>query len=176
MRASAFVWLVFVAGTVAARAQTPPVSPASSQPQFDVASVRPNRLAERPSNNWRATPGRVDYHNSQLAQLIKAAWGDFSLAVEGGPGWIFGDRFDVVVQFPAGTPQPTVGLMLRSLLADRFKLAARLDARDAAVYSLVLARSDRAPGPKLQPGLPDCAPNGQPLAPHCGRGASGTFV
>jgi len=95
MRLICFGLLLFVA-----QATTDTSAPL---PQFDVASVKPNQRLEQPSNNWRQSPGRTDYHNSQIAPLIKAAWGDFSLPVEGGPRWILTDRFDVVVQFPVDT-------------------------------------------------------------------------
>ena len=144
--------------------------PAAS-PRFDVASVKPNRLMEQPSNNWRRTPGRLDFHNSQLIELIKAAWGDFSLRVEGAPAWLRTDRFDVVVQFPPETPPDQVNLMLRALLIDRFQLAARLESREVPVYALMMNRADRAPGPNLKPGLPECGPDkSTPLPPQCGRG------
>src|SRR5262245_48310076 len=92
-------------------------------PEFDVASVKPNTLDDRPSNNWRLTPGRIDYHNSQVFRLIRVAWRDNSLRVENGPSWIADERYDVVVQFPADTAGPNVALMLRALLINRFKLS-----------------------------------------------------
>jgi uncharacterized protein (TIGR03435 family) len=145
-------------------AQTAPL------PQFDVASVKVNRLMESPTNNWRRTPGRLDYHNSQLIELIKAAWGDFSLRVEGAPSWLRTDRFDVVVQFPPESPPDRVMLMLRALLIDRFRLAARLESREVPIYALMMNRADRAPGPNLKPGLPECGPDkSTPLPPQCGR-------
>ena len=61
---------------------------AAPLPQFDVASVKPNTLGEQPSNNWRCHPGRTDFHNSQVGELIKSAWGDFSLRVENWPAWV----------------------------------------------------------------------------------------
>ncbi len=163
-------------GSLAIRSN-PNVSTAPTQtdalPQFDVVSIKQNNLGERPANNWRVTPGRIDYHNSQLIQLIKAAWGDFSLRVEGGPNWISTDRFDVVVQFPVDTPAPDRALMLRALLVDRFKLTTHLDPQEAAIYSLVLARSDGRPGPKLTSGVAECAPNGRSNPPAaCGPGVS----
>jgi len=149
----------------AALAQTAPL------PQFDVASVKANRLMEQPSNNWRRTPGRLDFHNSQLIELIKAAWGDFSLRVEGAPDWLRTARFDVVVQFPPDTPSDRVNLMLRALLIDRFQLAARLESREVPIYALVMNRADRASGPNLKPALPECGPDRPtPLSPECGRG------
>jgi uncharacterized protein (TIGR03435 family) len=161
--ASLFLLAMVLRGT--ALAQTAPL------PQFDVASVKANRLMEQPSNNWRRTPGRIDYHNSQLIELIKAAWGDFSLRVEGAPDWLRTERFDVVVQFPPETPPDTLMLMLRRMLFERFHLAARVESREVPTYALIAARADRTPGPKLRPGLPECGPgNTTPLPAQCGRG------
>jgi uncharacterized protein (TIGR03435 family) len=142
-------------------------------PQFDVASVIPNKMEGQPSNNWQLAPGRINYQRSQMLRLIRAAWGDNSLRVEGGPGWITTDRFDVVVQFPVDTPAPTRNLMLRELLIDRFKLAAHLEMREVPIYFLVVARPDRKLGSKLEPGMPECVPpwpGRTTPPPQCGAG------
>src|SRR2546429_1078129 len=92
-------------------------------PQFDVASVKPNTLLEQPSNNWRRSPGSTDFHNSQLVELVKRAWGDAQLpnqAIERQPDWMVRGRFDVVVQYPVDTDAATQMLMMRALLMDRF--------------------------------------------------------
>jgi uncharacterized protein (TIGR03435 family) len=47
--------------------------------------------------------------------------------------------------------------MLRSLLAERFQLTARSDVREMPIYQLVMARSDRRLGPRLNPSTTDCA-------------------
>jgi uncharacterized protein (TIGR03435 family) len=53
---------------------------------------------------------------------------------------------------------------LRALLADRFKLMARSEMREATVYSLVRARADRV-GPQLKPSAMDCRNGGPPYVP-----------
>ena len=63
--------------------------------------------------------------------------------------------------------------MLRVLLIDRFKLAARLETREVPMYALALGQSARALGPKLESEKPECAPTGRSNPPpQCGRGAS----
>src|SRR5262245_39378154 len=77
-------------------------------------------------------------------------------------------------------PGPLQGMM-RSLLADRFKLAVHRETRDFPVYALQLARSDRRLGPQLHASPTDCAAlpaSGQPQRspdekPRCGVRASG---
>jgi uncharacterized protein (TIGR03435 family) len=47
--------------------------------------------------------------------------------------------------------------LLRSLLAERFKLKAHTESRELPVYDLVLARSDGRLGPNIRPSTSDCA-------------------
>ena len=47
-------------------------------------------------------------------------------------------------------------LMLRGLLADRFKLKVHGETREAPIYALVLARDDGKLGPKLSKSTDDC--------------------
>jgi uncharacterized protein (TIGR03435 family) len=57
-----------------------------------------------------------------MVDLIATAYGVGQSYVQGGPNWLERDRFDVIAKAPAGTPPATLKLMLKSLLADRFKL------------------------------------------------------
>jgi uncharacterized protein (TIGR03435 family) len=160
-RVVAMFTLVFVA-PVSALAQAP-----EPLPRFDVASVKQDTSGEQPSNNWQASPGRINYQNSQILQLIRAAFGDFSLRAEGFPEWTVSERYDVEVRFPADTPGPTTSQMLRQLLIDRFKMVARLETRQVQVYELVMARPDRIPGPQLKPADSTCAPGPQDAPSEC---------
>ena len=47
--------------------------------------------------------------------------------------------------------------LLRSLLADRFKLKTHTESRELPVYDLVLARSDGRLGPDLRPSKSECS-------------------
>jgi len=136
-------------------------------PRFDVASVKQDTSGEQPTNNWSASPGRVSYQNTQILQLIRAAYGDFSLRVDGYPDWTRDERYDVEARFPTDTPGPIIGLMLRQLLIERFKMVARLETREVPIYELVMARPDRTPGPQLKPADDACAPGPQDMPPEC---------
>jgi hypothetical protein len=79
-------------------------------------------------------------------------------------------------------------VMMRGLLADRFKLAVHHETRDLPVYALVLARSDGRLGPQLRATTVDCAalaaargrgnaPSAGPPRPTCGMsGGSGNLI
>jgi uncharacterized protein (TIGR03435 family) len=78
--------------------------------------------------------------------------------MSGGPTWIDADRFDVSAKVGAEN-QNTVAqkqLMLRTLLAQRFKLAVHHETRDLPMYALVRARKNGALGPQLRHADIDC--------------------
>jgi uncharacterized protein (TIGR03435 family) len=62
--------------------------------------------------------------------------------------------------------------MLQALLAERFKLSAKLDKREMPAYALVLARSDRKLGSNLKRSTVVCAGRGAPPPPAGDTGAA----
>jgi len=120
----------------------PPLTAQSDAPRFEVASVKPNQGSSGVST-WSVLPsGRFVATNSELGSLIVNAYGVMHERLLGGPDWIHSDRFDILASAPAGTSESTMLTMLQTLLADRFKLVLRREAREMAVYSLLIARSD----------------------------------
>ena len=91
--------------------------------------------------------------------------------VIGGPGWITIDHFDINARAPEGTtgrPDP----MLRTLLADRFKLRVHTETKEQQVYALVLARPDGRLGPKLTPSTQDVRPPARDGGPGSAPGSA----
>jgi uncharacterized protein (TIGR03435 family) len=148
-------------------AQAPQAPP--SAPAFEVASIKPNK-----SGDGRVMlgnqPGRFTATNVTLRMLIRNAYQLQDFQISGGPGWLASDRFDIVAKIeagvqdamPVGPPAPGQGptplqLMIRSLLAERFKLAVHTETKDQPIYALVLARSDGRLGPELKKSDTDCA-------------------
>jgi len=160
--------LVFVllAGLVAspAVAQTP-------GPAFEVASIKPSQAARL--QGFGITPGgQFTAQGANVADLIGIAYGMRvplrRFQITGGPGWIDSARFDIQAKSTVVSPTPEqVSLLIRSLLVDRFKLAAREETRDAPIYELKLARSDGQLGPKMtRSSLPfTCFQAGAPAPP-----------
>ena len=156
----AFVlWLIGIASTgrIAAgqASQTPP------GPVFEVASVKPNSSGPDSAQRAGLQPGeRVTMTNVTLRTLIQIAYPGLSEIV-GGPSWVgsgpAGDRFDVNAKAEAPASREQLQLMLRTLLADRFKLAVHVEPRDEPIFALVFARSDRRLGRNLRPATTDCA-------------------
>jgi uncharacterized protein (TIGR03435 family) len=102
----------------------------------------------------------------------------------GSPDWLNIDLFEIIANSaPDNVPRSfSEGLvMLRTLLADRFKLAVHRETKEMPTYALVMARADGRRGPQLRPTPQDCAawiaargrPGPQPSTPGyrlCGFG------
>jgi uncharacterized protein (TIGR03435 family) len=137
----------------------------SGSPAFDVASIKPNKAAGSFAMVFQPG-GRFIARDVTLRMLVAFAYGiPESVAdqrISGGPKWIGDNHFDITakaetVPQPASTgPRPDMLLMVRALLADRFKLAVHTEKRDARVYALVLARRDGRFGQQLRSTPQDC--------------------
>jgi uncharacterized protein (TIGR03435 family) len=131
---------------------------AQQAPRFEVASIKVNKSGD--GEDFLASPGnRFEWTAVTLRQLAARAYQrsfNDEPEVVGGPDWIDRERFDVLVQAPIdtpalnpdGTPGPLLAMM-RSLLEERFQLAARWERRDRPLYSLVVARKDGRLGPNI---------------------------
>jgi uncharacterized protein (TIGR03435 family) len=127
---------------------------------FEVASVKPAADPGRvpmfcivpcaPGERLTVEGNRVDIRFMSLTTLIETAYGlkHYQLA---GPDWMRSTRFDILAKLPDGATKVQIPAMLKSLLAERFKLAVRREPREQAVYALVVGKN----GSKLQPPPPD---------------------
>jgi uncharacterized protein (TIGR03435 family) len=148
-------------------------------PTFEVASVKPNNSGDG-RTFAQNQPGRFTATNVTLRLLIRNAYQLQDFQITGGPSWISSDHFDVVAKIgekenPLANPFPTKGteptslqLMIRALLAERFKLAVHTETQQLPIYSLVVARNDGRLGPNLHRSETDCS---AALAAGRGRGA-----
>lgn len=114
---------------------------AEPRPMFEAADVHAatpvrNPFMRGPFNRG----GHYEIHNGTMVELIAAAYNMNANEVVGGPNWLEMDRFDVIAKTPPNTSMDTARLMLRSLLADRFKLEIRSDARSVPALALVAGK------------------------------------
>src|SRR5262245_34566325 len=149
--------------------QAPSPGSQAALPQFEVASVKQNRSGENRVMIGVQPGGRFTATNVTLRMLIRNAYQLQDFQITGGPNWLVEDRFDIVAKAEAGDAvgdpfraeqngQPSRGqLMLRALLADRFKLVVHNETKDMPIYALILARSDGKLGAQLKPSEVDCA-------------------
>ena len=150
MRALRPILIVLVTVTGAGRlpAQTP---------AFDVASIKPT-LATGDTSIQARYNGGFTANNAPLRALVTRAFGVHDSQVIGAPGWFATERFDVdarVDQAPPGGPEALLP-MLRTLLAERFKLRVHNETRELPAFVLTVARSDRRLGAQIRPTEADC--------------------
>jgi len=66
------------------------------------------------------------------------------------PGWVSQERYDIEARAEGNRTKGEMRLMMRSLLADRFKFAFHTETREVPVLALVLAKPGKT-GPQLIP-------------------------
>ena len=124
---------------------------------FDVASIKPTNATADSVIQARAN-GRLDATNTSLRSLILRAYALHDSQLIGAPGWIATERFDVdarVEATPPGGPEALMP-MLRTLLADRFRLRVHNEMRELSAFVLTTARRDRRLGTQIRPTEVDC--------------------
>jgi uncharacterized protein (TIGR03435 family) len=163
---------------------TAPASRAqSTSPAFDVASVKVNPNCQFGTGRAAISPRNLALPCVSLRALIRIAYGDMLVAggfgarrmeVQGGPGWLDTERYDVLAK-SEGTTVQSAAPMLQTLIEERFKVKVHKEARDTSVYTLTVAHG----GPKLQPtkegscipidlnNLPTPHKPGEPVPRHC---------
>jgi uncharacterized protein (TIGR03435 family) len=144
--------------------QAPP-----TQAKFDIADVR---VSERQlgvgvtGNTIRE--GRYELHNATMVDLIRIAYGVEAEKVVGGPNWLELDRYTVIAKAPAATTVTDARVMLRPLLAERFKLAVHEDTRPLTAFAMTLAAGKHKMKEAAGGGAPGCQPQPPPQPPEPG--------
>ena len=134
-----------------------------SAPSFDVVSIKVNRSGAQGGSS-RGQPGRYVGVNVTLMRLIRLAYRPIE-EFDGGPDWKDRDHFDVQASTGADTSQTQMLAMLRTMLADRFKLRAHTETRSLPVYELRLSRADGRLGSGLARVADACPPPASPGVP-----------
>ncbi len=114
--------------------------------QFEAASVKLHTIAT-PSTGRQGieeTPGLVRIEDLSLKSVIGIAYGVKNFQIEG-PGWLDTVHVDVTAKPPTGYQHSQLQVLLRGLLADRFKLVVHHESKEVPAFALVVAKG----GPKL---------------------------
>jgi uncharacterized protein (TIGR03435 family) len=160
-------------------------SPSAGTPAFVVTSIKANKSRDTFKGVQAQPGGRFTVTNMTLRELIGIAYEIppplRKARMSGGPAWMDADRFDIMAKANGNLTLSQHLVLLRTLLADRFKLVAKIATREMPVYALVVARSDRKLGPQLRKvpdvdcvalraasrGLPAAAPPNPTVAGPC---------
>jgi len=130
---------------------------AAKLPEFQAADVRvsPHRRFLFGEEGF-VRGDRYIFHQATMLELIATAYSVDESKVAAGPPWLETDRFDVVARIPPGTPPATLKLMLRSLLADRFKLQLHNGTLSQPAFMLSSAKAPVKMKQSDQEGEADC--------------------
>ena len=155
----------------------------SERLRFEVASIRPaDPAGPRGFSGLGFLPGGVVSGTQVPILAIVAAAYDMPWRQIEGPDDLMTERFAIDAKAPASAlpPEgatfdqtlraraPVLQEMLKTLLAERFKLAGHIEKREVPLYALVVGSK----GPKLKPAERDCAPK-TPTDDPCGGQGGG---
>jgi len=110
---------------------------------FEAASIKPNNSGSH-NSRWNTNEGGVRAENVSLKQLIELAYDvkDYSLS---GPDWLDSERFDVQAKPQGRMTDEMFAPMLRSLLADRFRISVHRESKEISGYALLLGKKPPQP-------------------------------
>jgi uncharacterized protein (TIGR03435 family) len=143
-------------------------------PSFEVASIK--KHPPEGGRGMRVSMGGPDVSrfrasNVTAKMLIASAYRVKEFQISGGPDWINSERWDIdakvedslvpeLQKLPRQQQEVQQALMLRPLLADRFKLQVTRSTKEGNVLALVVAKG----GPKLKE-VPPPDPHAAPVPP-----------
>jgi uncharacterized protein (TIGR03435 family) len=139
--------------------QSAPTS--SADPAFVAADVHPSPKRLRAEVQGGVVHGdRYYIRAATMVDLVSVNYQVDPSSIFGGPAWLAFDRFDILAKVPPSTSQDNARLMVRSLLADRFKLVAQPGTRDLPAFVLSAGKS-----PKLKQAAATAEPGGCQFQP-----------
>jgi uncharacterized protein (TIGR03435 family) len=176
-------------GLSPALAQSPPRETAPTAARFDLASIKlasfPNDMyfagfaSAGTCNPARPQPSgdRVRFANTTLCGLIRFAFDVREYQIVGKPDWMTkvaqSNYYEIEALVASGSAptQDQLRQMVRTLLEERFRLAAHPEPRELPVYALVVARN----GPRFGVGSEDQCRNKPKGAMVMASGSRGLF-
>ncbi|HLH19980.1 MAG TPA: TIGR03435 family protein [Bryobacteraceae bacterium] len=136
-------------------------------PAFEVASVRAAPVGGKGGGRGdfgfgsrgviNSEPGSLTMRNVNMSTAIGWAYGVKEFQVVG-PAWLASERYTIAAKAADAAPEDRLRLMLRTLLADRFKLAAHQEEKVMPYYLLTVAKG----GPKFKESETEGEPDLQP--------------
>src|SRR4051812_17373418 len=126
-----------------------------AEPAFQVASIKPNTSDAPPASRFPLGPGDAYIAGTTFAATsqpliayIRFAFGRSQGELLRLPSWVYDERFDIQGRSVGEPTKDDMRLMVRALLAERFKLAWHFEKHEEPVLELVLAKPSEL-GPQL---------------------------
>ena len=133
---------------------------------FEVASVKADTTDTPTTSRFPLGPGDAYVRGSlfsatnvPLIAYIRFAFGRSQGEMLSAPSWVYNERFDIQARATGEATKSDMRLLVRALLAERFKLAWHTEQREGAVLALMVARPGKL-GPLMALHRP-CEPCGQ---------------
>jgi uncharacterized protein (TIGR03435 family) len=142
---------------------------------FDVTSVKPNNSSDEPHSNFPLNSGDFYTPNGGLLSAVNFPLISFAYKLQGNqglalvsqmPNWVLTEKFDIQARTQGNPTKDQMRMMMRSLLADRFKFAVHTETRETPVLAYTLVKPGET-GPQLQAHPKDapCETNVAPPSP-----------
>ena len=130
----------------------------ASAQSFAAASIRPSaaQVQFEHDGNTQTTPGNLRMRDVTVATCIKWAYTVQDSQISG-PDWLQSEHFDIIAKADEPVGDEQMKLMMRALLADRFKLVFHRQNKELRSYLMTVAKS----GAKLHESAPDTPPSRQ---------------
>jgi len=138
---------------------------AAPRPQFEVASIKPNKSGDLRMTFRSASGGRFTASNVSLQSLITIAYHIKDFQLSGAPPWL-SERYDVEAKAEGNPGGDAMLPMLQGLVEDRLQFKFHRESKELPVYALVVAKAG-----KLHPVEGECGPppSGPPPPPEPGK-------
>jgi uncharacterized protein (TIGR03435 family) len=114
---------------------------AAKAPAFEVASITPCKpgtpappMEHTGVVTFTYPGGRFDAKATTLTLLLEWAYDMQPSQHSDGPSWMGSERYDVVAKAEGNASDAQMKLMMRTLLAERFKLKAHRESKELSVY------------------------------------------
>ena len=141
-----------------AAVSSPPLSGRAPTPSFEVASIKPDPSPSGLTLFQGILPNRFTAKHVTAKALIEYAYNVRDFQISGGPAWVKSAEYEIVAKpedaeavrlekVPWEQYREEYGLLVQSLLTERFKLKVSHATKELPVYALVVAKN----GPKLTP-------------------------
>jgi uncharacterized protein (TIGR03435 family) len=139
---------------------------------FEVATIKPNAANDNRAMIQIQPGGRFVATGMSLKQLIAFAYDMRDFQITGEPGWVSAERYDINAKGEGAEAGPDVlRIMMRGLLADRFKLKAHEESKEMSIYALVVGKGGskmvksvgEGPGPMIRMGRGMISGKGMPM-------------
>jgi len=154
-----------------------PAAQSPTSPQFEVASVKRSLATDDDGSIGTQPNGRFVVRNVPLRFIMQVVFEVPAFRLTGGPAWIDAERYDIQARAAEAVPEPQLHAMMRTLLAERFKLRTHTTPRAVDGFALVRTRRDGSFGPRLRRHDEPCPPSSAPVEaprdvtamPACGQ-------